>query len=74
MIKSAGKEIPASGVEQLMNELAGLSGSVSVIVTRPSGMKAAAYVDVAGGVVRRSYGEQRVLKAADFSETGEAFS
>lgn len=58
----------------LFNKLSEHEGSVSVILERPSGMKAVSYVDVSQGVVRQSYGERKVLKAVDFSENGEAFN
>lgn len=68
-----GRETVSVDEGDLIKRLSEHEGSFSVILERPSGMKAVSYVDVSQGVVRQSYGDRKVLKAADFSENGDAF-
>lgn len=59
--------------DDLLNRLSEKNGSFSVILVNSLGMKCVSYVDVIDGVVRKSYGNNSVLKACDFVEGGEAF-
>jgi hypothetical protein len=58
----------------LISKLSEQRGSVSVVITKPNGIKSVCYVDVCEGVIRQSYGERRALKAADFCDGGVAFA
>lgn len=58
---------------EVVNKLSEKQGSFSVVLVNSLGMKCVSYVDVSNGVVRKSYGCQSVLKAADFQEGGAAF-
>jgi len=69
-----GRQTIAVDASELINKLSEQSGSISVIMERPNGMKAVSYVDVEHGVVRKSYGDRKALKASDFVDGGEAFS
>lgn len=63
-------------VNSLVRKLSEIKGpaSLSVIVTKPSGLQAASYIDVENGVFSLSYGERKTLKASDFLMDGAAFT
>lgn len=69
-----GRETVPVSAGELIKKLSEQKGSISVIMERPSGMKAVSYVDVEDGVVRKSYGDRRALKESDFTEGGDAFA
>lgn len=73
-IKTLGQRVSASNTLELVQKLSEINGSVSVIHDRgQTGCNRVVYVDVADGVIRQSYGEHRVLKAADFEVDGLAY-
>lgn len=68
-----GRETISVDASELIKKLSEQSGSISVIMERANGMKVVSYVDVEQGVVRKSYGDRKALKGADFVDGGEAF-
>ncbi len=74
-IKGLGERVSAASTIELVNRLSEINGSVSVILEGGQSVcNRVVFVDVAEGVIRQSYGDQKVLKAADFEVGGRAFS
>lgn len=73
-IRMFGQSVSASNTMELVQKLSEINGSVSVIHDRGKAeCNRVVFVDVADGVIRQSYGEYRVLKAADFEVDGLAY-
>lgn len=73
-IKMFGQRVSASNTMELVQKLSEINGSVSVIHERGQAeCNRVVFVDVDNGVIRQSYGEHQVLKAADFEVGGLAY-
>lgn len=72
-IRNFGQRIEVATTSELVNHLATINGSVSVTLKEANEMNRLCYVDVSDGVIRKSYGQNTVLKAVDFEPTGQAF-
>lgn len=73
-IRMFGIRAEVDNTDDLVKKLSEINGSVSVIHKQGSSVcDRVVYVDVADGVIRQSYGEHQVLKAADFEVGGLAY-